>query len=75
MTRTETLSGTGRSGKFPQLPKDIGTDYNFKRKIVWKNVAGFIVLHAAAFYGLYLLFFVRPLTVFYGKREVEGWGG
>ncbi|XP_071439674.1 acyl-CoA Delta-9 desaturase-like isoform X2 [Hetaerina americana] len=32
----------------------IGTDYNFQRQIVWKNVIGFIYLHAAAIYGLYL---------------------
>jgi len=36
------------------LPADIGTDPNFKREIVWKNVFGFILLHSGAFYGIYL---------------------
>ncbi|KAG8228317.1 hypothetical protein J437_LFUL007035 [Ladona fulva] len=32
----------------------VKTDPNFKRKIVWKNVIGFIFLHSAALYGLFL---------------------
>ncbi|KAL3278759.1 hypothetical protein HHI36_016286 [Cryptolaemus montrouzieri] len=48
------------------FPCDIGTDYTFKRDIVWKNVFGFIVLHLGAFYGLYLAFTeVKWLTVPY----------
>ncbi|XP_046387399.1 acyl-CoA Delta-9 desaturase-like [Ischnura elegans] len=39
--------------KVVQLEK-LGTDPDFKREIVWKNVIGFIYLHVAAFYGLYL---------------------
>lgn len=34
------------------LPADIGTDFNFKRKIVWKNAIGFLFLHLLAVYGL-----------------------
>ncbi|XP_063926211.1 acyl-CoA Delta-9 desaturase-like [Zophobas morio] len=35
------------------LPQEIGTDYTFKRKIVWPNAIGFLVLHFLAFYGVY----------------------
>lgn len=53
---------------FPKLPQEIGTDYTFKREIVWKNVLGFIILHLAACYGLYLAVFkAHALTLFYGK--------
>ncbi|XP_060526543.1 acyl-CoA Delta-9 desaturase-like isoform X2 [Cylas formicarius] len=37
------------------LPSEIGTDYTFKREIVWKNAVGFLMLHLAALYGFYLL--------------------
>lgn len=37
-----------------KLPKEIGTDYTFKRKIVWFNTIGFIMLHICGFYGFYL---------------------
>ncbi|CAH1119190.1 unnamed protein product [Phaedon cochleariae] len=42
---------------------DIGTDYNFKRAIVWPNAIGFLVLHALGFYGIYLCFKCNLLTV------------
>ncbi|KAK9878855.1 hypothetical protein WA026_003689 [Henosepilachna vigintioctopunctata] len=46
------------------LPSEIGTDYSFKRKIVWKNVFAFVVLHLGALYGLYLGFFeAKWLTI------------
>lgn len=73
MTTTKTLtmsSDEKPNGKksFPKLPQDIGTDYSFKRQIVWKNVLGFIVLHLSALYGLYLACFkASALTFFYGK--------
>lgn len=35
------------------LPQEIGTDYTFKRKIVWPNAIGFLVLHLLALYGVY----------------------
>lgn len=67
-THTETVIQTSKTINFPKLPQDIGTDYTFKRQIVWKNVLGFIVLHIAAVYGLYLaLFKAKPFMVFYGK--------
>ncbi|KAL1509459.1 hypothetical protein ABEB36_004190 [Hypothenemus hampei] len=37
------------------LPAEIGTDYNFKREIVWKNAIGFLALHLAALYGFWVL--------------------
>lgn len=45
-----------------KLPAEIGTDYNFKRKIVWFNALGFLVLHLAALYGIYLCFYAKFLT-------------
>lgn len=63
-TQTETVLQTEN---IPKLPQDIGTDYTFKRRIVWKNVLGFIVLHLAALYGLYLaLFKAKAVMFFYG---------
>lgn len=45
-----------------------GTDYSFKRKIVWFNVIGFILLHIAALYGLFLISTQGKLiTLIYGK--------
>ncbi|KAF5295122.1 hypothetical protein FQA39_LY13273 [Lamprigera yunnana] len=46
-----------------KLPAEIGTDFNYKRTIVWFNALGFLALHLAAFYGLYLCLFAHPLTV------------
>lgn len=37
-----------------KLPSQIGTDFTFKRKIVWFNAIGFLVLHLIAVYGFYL---------------------
>lgn len=50
-----------------KLPTDIGTDYTFKRKIVWFNAIGFLIMHLAAVYGLYLAFFVKGRTFAWGK--------
>ncbi|KAF9410523.1 hypothetical protein HW555_010420, partial [Spodoptera exigua] len=36
--------------------KYIGTDYSYHHQIVWKNVVGFILLHAFALWGLVLIF-------------------
>lgn len=36
------------------LPADIGTDFNFKRKIAWFNLIGMALLHMAGVYGFYL---------------------
>lgn len=70
MTQTETLTQSPKTEiNYPKLPQDIGTDYTFKRQIVWKNVLGFIVLHLAAIYGLYLsLFKAKGFMFFYGKK-------
>lgn len=38
-----------------KLAKEIGTDYNFKREIVWFNAIGFLVLHCCGLYGVYLM--------------------
>ncbi|XP_077285501.1 acyl-CoA Delta-9 desaturase-like [Arctopsyche grandis] len=32
---------------------NLGTDFDYNRKIVWFNVFGFVVLHVGALYGLY----------------------
>lgn len=40
----------------PIMPSQIGTDFNYKRIIVWPNAIGFFVLHLCAFYGVYLTF-------------------
>ncbi|XP_031334185.1 acyl-CoA desaturase-like isoform X2 [Photinus pyralis] len=46
-----------------KLPSQIGTDYGFKRKIVWFNALGFVALHLAALYGYYLCLHARFFTV------------
>lgn len=38
--------------KTPILPSQIGTDFNFKREIVWKNAIGFLALHICAVVGV-----------------------
>lgn len=38
--------------KTPILPSQIGTDFNFKRKIVWTNAIGFLLLHLCALIGI-----------------------
>ena len=39
-----------------KLAREIGTDYNFKREIVWFNAIGFLILHICGCYGIYLMF-------------------
>ncbi|KAF7285848.1 hypothetical protein GWI33_009820 [Rhynchophorus ferrugineus] len=39
------------------LPAEIGTDYSFKREIVWTNAMGFLLLHLVALYGLWVMVF------------------
>lgn len=53
-----------------KLPSEIGTDYNFKHKVVWFNAIGFLVLHLAALYGIYLCFFTTLLSTLYSKYGV-----
>ncbi|XP_019872948.2 acyl-CoA Delta-9 desaturase [Aethina tumida] len=54
-------AGGGYAGK---LPSEIGTDYTFKRRIVWKNAVGFLLLHLIGFYGIYLVFTSAYLATF-----------
>lgn len=42
--------------KTPILPSQIGTDFSFKREIVWKNLIGFVILHLFALYGTIITF-------------------
>lgn len=50
-----TIPTYSTSGK---LPHEIGTDYTFKRKLVWFNITGFMILHLIALYGFFLSLFV-----------------
>lgn len=55
--------------KTPILPSEIGTDFSYKRKVVWPNAIGFLALHLTALVGVLLpLFgFVDFRTLIYGK--------
>ena len=46
--------------KTPILPSQIGTDFNYKRQIVWFNAIGFAVLHFMALVGILLTFLGIP---------------
>lgn len=64
--------GSGKEGAFvgavyPKLPREIGTDEKFQRKIVWINVVGFALLHMAAFYGVWLGLWAKMWTNIYSK--------
>lgn len=39
-----------------KFAREIGTDYSFKREIVWFNAIGFLVLHLCGVYGTILMF-------------------
>lgn len=49
----KTLKDVG--AKTPILASEIGTDFAFKRKIVWPNALGFLILHSLAAVGIYLV--------------------
>lgn len=55
--------------KTPILPSQIGTDFNFKREVVWSNAIGFAALHLCAVTGVILgLFLITDLrTSIYGN--------
>lgn len=55
-----------------QLANEIGTDFNFKREIVWFNAIGFLILHLAGIYGLYLMLTRTAMTKtgLYGRLSV-----
>lgn len=42
------------------LNSEIGTDFNFKREIVWFNAIGLTLMHILAVYAFYLLFSLNP---------------
>lgn len=45
-----------------------GTDLSFRRKVVWTNAIGFLVLHLAGVYGIYLSFTeAKLLTTIWSK--------
>lgn len=39
-----------------KFAREIGTDYSYKREIVWFNAIGFLVLHLCGVYGTFLMF-------------------
>jgi len=54
-------------GKIPIVSSQlIGTDFNFKREIVWKNVFGFALLHLAGLIGVFLAIYADVRTTIYG---------
>lgn len=54
-----------------KMAKEIGTDYNFKREIVWFNAIGFLVLHCCGVYGVFLMFggYAKIWTTIYCKMK------
>lgn len=55
--------------KTPILASEIGTDFAFKRKVVWKNALGFLILHTLAVVGIALVCcgYTRFYTVLYSE--------
>lgn len=55
--------------KTPILPSEIGTDFSYKRVIVWPNAIGFLALHLCALFGVLLTMFgyTNYKTVIYSK--------
>lgn len=55
--------------KTPILPSEIGTDFNFKREIVWTNAIGFLALHICALVGaiIVMLGHCQWKTIVYSK--------
>lgn len=55
--------------KTPILPSEIGTDFNYKRQVVWPNAIGFMALHICALIGvlLVMLGYSNYKTVIYSK--------
>lgn len=53
----------------PILPSEIGTDFNYKRQVVWFNAIGFLILHICCVIGVLLAVFCIPdyRTTLYGK--------
>ena len=56
LSHTETLQNLKEIGsKTPILPSEIGTDFSYKRQVVWSNALGFFVLHLLAAIGVGLI--------------------
>lgn len=55
--------------KTPILASEIGTDFSYKREIVWPNAIGFLLLHICALFGILLtmLGYSNYKTVIYSK--------
>lgn len=73
-TAPQVITVTAKDGEndiCAKLPCNIGTDYTFKRKIVWFNAIGFLVLHLAALYGFYLGFYCKLATVYWCKYKLK----
>lgn len=62
--------------KTPILPSQIGTDFNFKRKVVWKNTIGFLLLHICAVIGVVIAArgHAKGYTLLYCEYENFGSG-
>lgn len=50
-----------------KLPKEIGTDYSFKREVVWFNAIGFLMLHLCGLIGLYMCGVCHTFTIIWSK--------
>lgn len=50
------------------IVKEIGTDYEFKREIVWKNVIIQLILHVWGIYGLKLIPQAKIQTILLGNN-------
>lgn len=70
---TKELKLTNIDEHSENLNSEIGTDFNFKRKIVWFNAIGLTFMHIMAVYAFYLLFKLHPphiwKTVVFGKKK------
>lgn len=49
------------------LPQHIGTDYNYKPKVVWVNAIAFVFLHLGGLYGLLRIAKCEYYTLIWGK--------
>lgn len=76
LTRTQNLSHDEALNKLkeigsktPILPSQIGTDFNYKRIVVWPNAIGFVLLHICGLIGILLVMLGQCYfqTALYGK--------
>lgn len=74
LPHTEALNKLKEVGaKTPILPSQIGTDFSFKREIVWKNAIGFLILHLCALVGVVmgLIGMARLYTHIYSELKFD----